>query len=159
MWICVCTNAEVNYTDLQDLMLTLKECVVQLVFSSSATVYGQPKSVPCTEDFPLQAMNPYGRTKVSGNGQFFHGCACITYFWSPIRVWSLCRWACSRNLALLLGRYWSFALHYPAAFCWRDHAGSSQSRSRVEDYTAAILQSCRCSSQWPHWRRPPRYPK
>jgi UDP-glucose 4-epimerase len=52
----------------------------KLVFSSSATVYGQPKSVPCTEDFPLQAMNPYGRTKVSGNGQFFHGCVCITYF-------------------------------------------------------------------------------
>jgi UDP-glucose 4-epimerase len=41
------------------------------VFSSSATVYGQPKSVPCTEDFPLQAMNPYGRTKVSENGQLF----------------------------------------------------------------------------------------
>jgi UDP-glucose 4-epimerase len=36
----------------------------KLVFSSSATVYGQPKSVPCTEDFPLQAMNPYGRTKL-----------------------------------------------------------------------------------------------
>eukprot|EP00897_Mesotaenium_endlicherianum_P000742 jgi/Mesen1/10669/ME000009S10464 len=34
-----------------------------LVFSSSATVYGQPKSVPCTEDLPLTALNPYGRTK------------------------------------------------------------------------------------------------
>lgn len=37
----------------------------QLVFSSSATVYGQPDSVPCTEDFPVRTMNPYGRTKVS----------------------------------------------------------------------------------------------
>lgn len=37
----------------------------QLVFSSSATVYGWPKEVPCTEDFPLSAANPYGRTKVS----------------------------------------------------------------------------------------------
>jgi len=36
----------------------------QLVFSSSATVYGWPKEVPCTEEFPLSAMNPYGRTKV-----------------------------------------------------------------------------------------------
>eukprot|EP00850_Spirogloea_muscicola_P006093 SM000028S10187 [mRNA] locus=s28:812481:814958:- [translate_table: standard] len=36
----------------------------QLVFSSSATVYGQPDRVPCTEDFPLQAVNPYGRTKL-----------------------------------------------------------------------------------------------
>ncbi|XP_057838000.2 UDP-glucose 4-epimerase 1 isoform X2 [Cryptomeria japonica] len=36
----------------------------KLVFSSSATVYGQPKEVPCTEDFPLCAVNPYGRTKL-----------------------------------------------------------------------------------------------
>lgn len=36
----------------------------KLVFSSSATVYGQPKEVPCTEDFPICAMNPYGRTKL-----------------------------------------------------------------------------------------------
>ncbi|KAK4758570.1 hypothetical protein SAY87_019871 [Trapa incisa] len=35
----------------------------KLVFSSSATVYGWPKEVPCTEEFPLFAMNPYGRTK------------------------------------------------------------------------------------------------
>lgn len=36
----------------------------RLVFSSSATVYGQPEKIPCTEDFELQAMNPYGRTKL-----------------------------------------------------------------------------------------------
>ncbi|KAL2902801.1 UDP-glucose 4-epimerase 2 [Bienertia sinuspersici] len=35
-----------------------------LVFSSSATVYGWPEEVPCTEDFPLSAANPYGRTKL-----------------------------------------------------------------------------------------------
>lgn len=38
--------------------------VKRLVFSSSATVYGDPRSVPITEDFPLQATNPYGRTKL-----------------------------------------------------------------------------------------------
>lgn len=38
--------------------------LLQLVFSSSATVYGWPKVVPCTEEFPLSAANPYGRTKV-----------------------------------------------------------------------------------------------
>jgi UDP-glucose 4-epimerase len=37
--------------------------VRDFVFSSSATVYGDPASVPITEDFPLQATNPYGRTK------------------------------------------------------------------------------------------------
>ncbi len=35
-----------------------------LVFSSSATVYGQPKSVPISEDFPLATTNPYGTTKL-----------------------------------------------------------------------------------------------
>ena len=35
-----------------------------IVFSSSATVYGKPASVPIREDFPLSATNPYGRTKL-----------------------------------------------------------------------------------------------
>jgi len=35
-----------------------------LVFSSSATVYGDPVSVPITEEFPLSAVNPYGRSKL-----------------------------------------------------------------------------------------------
>ena len=35
-----------------------------LVFSSSATVYGQPKSVPIREDFALSTTNPYGATKL-----------------------------------------------------------------------------------------------
>jgi len=38
--------------------------VKNLVFSSSATVYGDPSSVPITEDFPLSATNPYGMTKL-----------------------------------------------------------------------------------------------
>ena len=38
--------------------------VKNFVFSSSATVYGQPKSVPIKEDFPLSVTNPYGRTKL-----------------------------------------------------------------------------------------------
>ena len=38
--------------------------VKNIVFSSSATVYGDPKTVPITEDFPLSATNPYGRTKL-----------------------------------------------------------------------------------------------
>lgn len=36
----------------------------RLVFSSSATVYGDPATVPITEDFPLSATNPYGQTKL-----------------------------------------------------------------------------------------------
>jgi UDP-glucose 4-epimerase len=38
--------------------------VRRLVFSSSATVYGQPDSVPVKEDAPLRVTNPYGRTKL-----------------------------------------------------------------------------------------------
>jgi UDP-glucose 4-epimerase len=38
--------------------------VRKLVFSSSATVYGEPSSVPIAEDAPTSATNPYGRTKL-----------------------------------------------------------------------------------------------
>ena len=38
--------------------------IKSLVFSSSATVYGDPASVPIREDFPLSATNPYGRSKL-----------------------------------------------------------------------------------------------
>ena len=38
--------------------------VKTIVFSSSATVYGDPASMPIKEDFPLSATNPYGRTKL-----------------------------------------------------------------------------------------------
>ena len=37
--------------------------VKRIVFSSSATVYGDPASVPIREDFPTGPTNPYGRTK------------------------------------------------------------------------------------------------
>jgi len=36
----------------------------KIVFSSSATVYGAPKTVPIKEDFPLSTTNPYGSTKL-----------------------------------------------------------------------------------------------
>jgi len=38
--------------------------VKKLAFSSSATVYGDPATVPVTEEFPLSVTNPYGRTKL-----------------------------------------------------------------------------------------------
>jgi len=38
--------------------------VKNIVFSSSATVYGDPATVPILEDFPLSCTNPYGRTKL-----------------------------------------------------------------------------------------------
>ena len=38
--------------------------VNRIVFSSSATVYGVPEFLPFTEDHPLKAINPYGRTKL-----------------------------------------------------------------------------------------------
>lgn len=43
----------------------MADCGVNnLIFSSSATVYGDPETVPITEDFPLSCTNPYGRTKL-----------------------------------------------------------------------------------------------
>lgn len=41
-----------------------KHDVKKLVFSSSATVYGDPAKLPITEDMPLSATNPYGQTKL-----------------------------------------------------------------------------------------------
>ncbi len=38
--------------------------VKNIIFSSSATVYGDPATVPITEEFPLSCTNPYGRTKL-----------------------------------------------------------------------------------------------
>lgn len=38
--------------------------VKKLIFSSSATVYGNPETVPIRENFPLSVTNPYGRTKL-----------------------------------------------------------------------------------------------
>ena len=48
------------------LLEAMGECgVKQLVFSSSATVYGDPQRLPLTEDHPLSATNPYGQTKLT----------------------------------------------------------------------------------------------
>ncbi|MCD8390565.1 MAG: UDP-glucose 4-epimerase GalE [Firmicutes bacterium] len=44
--------------------LMKKYGVKNIIFSSSATVYGTPKTVPITEDFPLSTTNPYGSTKL-----------------------------------------------------------------------------------------------
>ena len=47
------------------LLEAMEECGVRtLVFSSSATVYGDPDALPITEAAPLSATNPYGRTKL-----------------------------------------------------------------------------------------------
>ncbi|MBO7400452.1 MAG: UDP-glucose 4-epimerase GalE [Clostridia bacterium] len=49
--------------------ITLLECMREngcrsIIFSSSATVYGDPASLPIKEDFPLSTTNPYGTTKL-----------------------------------------------------------------------------------------------
>lgn len=46
------------------LQLMEKYDVNNIVFSSSATVYGMPKTVPIKEDFPRSTTNPYGATKM-----------------------------------------------------------------------------------------------
>lgn len=56
------SNNIVSTLVLAEVMKSFK--VDKLVFSSSATVYGDPKAVPITEDFPLSATNPYGKTKL-----------------------------------------------------------------------------------------------
>jgi len=55
-------NNLVSTLNLVDLMS--KYNAKRIVFSSSATVYGMPKTVPISEDFPLSTTNPYGETKL-----------------------------------------------------------------------------------------------
>jgi UDP-glucose 4-epimerase len=56
--------------------------VQSLVFSSSATVYGDPASVPITESFPTSATNPYGRSKLMVE-------ECLTDFQRANPTWSI----------------------------------------------------------------------
>ncbi len=54
-----------NIVNTLNILTVMREHGVKnFVFSSSATVYGQPESVPIREDFPLSVTNPYGRTKL-----------------------------------------------------------------------------------------------
>ena len=56
---------ENNVVGTHCLLREMKEAgVSQLVFSSSATVYGQPNFLPITEEHPLRTTNPYGQTKL-----------------------------------------------------------------------------------------------
>ena len=63
----------------------------KIVFSSSATVYGKPASVPITEDFPLSTTNPYGETKLMIERILKDTCvahpkfsACVLRYFNPI---------------------------------------------------------------------------
>jgi len=54
-----------NLTGTLNLLELMQEHgVLSIVFSSSATVYGSPETVPIKEDFPLSTTNPYGSTKL-----------------------------------------------------------------------------------------------
>ncbi len=54
-----------NVTGSLRLLEAMRECKLKkLVFSSSATVYGEPRRLPLVEEHPLSATNPYGRSKL-----------------------------------------------------------------------------------------------
>jgi UDP-glucose 4-epimerase len=54
-----------NVVGTHRLLAAMRNCGVDtLVFSSSATVYGEPQCLPVAEDHPISAVNPYGRSKL-----------------------------------------------------------------------------------------------
>lgn len=54
-----------NFTGTINLLKIMEICECKkIIFSSSATVYGDSKIMPLTEDLPTQSTNPYGRTKL-----------------------------------------------------------------------------------------------
>ena len=69
----------------------LRYGVNKIVFSSSATVYGTPKTVPIREDFPTSTTNPYGETKLMIERILKDTCvahpefsACVLRYFNPI---------------------------------------------------------------------------
>jgi UDP-glucose 4-epimerase len=55
-----------NISGTATLLAAMVEAKVKnIVFSSSCTVYGAPEKLPIREDFPLEAVNPYGQTKLT----------------------------------------------------------------------------------------------
>ena len=75
--------------NLLDAMISHK--VMRIVFSSSATVYGSPKTVPIKEDFPTSTTNPYGETKLMIERILKDTCmanpsfsACVLRYFNPI---------------------------------------------------------------------------
>lgn len=80
---------ETNVSGSLQLLISMRKAgVMRIVFSSSATVYGEAATVPYTEDAPRKATNPYGRTKLivedilsdaSVADPAFHF-ACLRYF-------------------------------------------------------------------------------
>lgn len=125
----------------------------QLVFSSSATVYGWPKEVPCTEEFPLSAASPYGRTKVWLKNylgylsdtlvgiakQEFPLQSCL-YFGCILQITDVSYQNLMRVLFLFLS-----AIH------WRNLSWYLPFWSRMENNTVEILQPRWCTSQWSYW--------
>lgn len=57
--------------------------IAKLIFSSSATVYGDPATVPIDEGFPLSATNPYGRSKLMVEDILRDLCVADTYNQTP----------------------------------------------------------------------------
>ncbi len=81
-----------NLTGTFNLLSSMKRHGVRrIVFSSSATVYGLPKTVPIREDFPLSTTNPYGETKLMIERILTDYChaepdfsACLLRYFNPI---------------------------------------------------------------------------
>lgn len=65
-----------NLAMLSSVLQAMERCdVEQIVFSSSATVYGEPTSSPVLEGAALMPMNPYGMSKALGETMLAHACA------------------------------------------------------------------------------------
>ena len=57
---------DVNVNGTKTLIKQLKKFdVKKIIFSSSATIYGEPKTLPIPESHPINAINPYGENKVA----------------------------------------------------------------------------------------------
>ena len=85
------------------LLEAMRDCgVKQLVFSSTAAVYGMPKRLPIAEDDPLEPINPYGASKL-----------CVEYM--------LLAYAAAHQMGFVSLRYFNVAGADPAGDIGEDH--------------------------------------
>jgi len=89
--------------DAQKLLAMQRANVHRLIFSSSAAVYGCPETVPIDETFPLQPMNPYGRSKLMVEDICRDIASCYANTW---RANEMLNWRANKSLEEMMTDTW-----------------------------------------------------
>jgi len=88
-----------NLSNTQNLLSAMEAVGVdKFVFSSSAAVYGMPKSVPITEDAATEPINPYGQTKLAVEKMCYYQSQAGRLRYATLRYFNACGAGCEASL-------------------------------------------------------------